>query len=109
MINARNALARQVKRFFEYDLAGLIDWESAEELVTEADDDRNERVAIGFKINGRGFRLELRSPALEPPLGYIKLVGADNQLTGPIDETTWTKMAIEIRHTLERSSATQAA
>lgn len=114
MERTRQALCRNLQEFFETRLTGILPWpDVALDPPIKDDRPRSERegkylgrvVARFAKTDERSyqFALMVESPVEAPPLGRITLQAwGSRDVTGPIDSTTWDRVAAVIRGSLER-------
>jgi hypothetical protein len=98
MASMGNSMTRNLRRFVEYDLAGCVKWDRCAVIIREGGD----IVELRFSIGERPVCVTIESSDLSPmltlgqmiPLGQILL---DDVRMGVIDETTWTKVALQIK------------
>lgn len=115
MIRALSALTRQVQVLFQQHLVGIYSWEQIEFAPRET---VRKPPPSEWPVNDRGRRrrpdmpegkfeqqlrmkfglwdLEVEGPIKHPPLGWIRLAGADN-VEGPLDSETWKAVALKIK------------
>jgi hypothetical protein len=87
-----DCLMRNMQRFVEFDLAGILRWDRVRLVVPV--DGGGAAVEMSFTLDGRRFDIREESSDLKPPLGEISM---NNKVCGPIDAATWAKLAIEIK------------
>jgi hypothetical protein len=92
MASMADSMRRNLRRFVEYDLAGCLKWDNCKVIVREAGD----IVELRFSLGERPVCVTIESSDLNPmlPLGQILL---DDVRMGVIDETTWTKVALQVK------------
>jgi hypothetical protein len=99
MINERKALFRQAQAMFHEHLLGVYRWDDAL-IVKPREAPRipgRDREAGKFKdqltmILGP-FDIEIEGPDERPPLGNVRVNFGNAFLDGPLDATTWAKVA----------------
>ena len=105
MINAPTRLFGVLRAFFEQELCDLGTWDDVVvkpgELAEKWPHDRRnpygnykEIAAITF----RDYELTVKSPFEAPPLGLVECRLGDQVESGPLDQTTWTRLGKFIRN-----------
>ena len=92
MANMTDCMLRNLQRFVQQHLMGLVSWSSCEPIVP-ADGD-GDVVEIGFDIAGTRYYVRVESSEFAPPMGRIIF---DGRPVGVIDEKTWDKVAQQIK------------
>ena len=110
MIHPRMALTRVTQEFFHTHLIGIYKWDQVEhappDRITKSDIDLalregRERPDGKFREMLRmqfgDYDLMVESSNEAPPLGRIVLTGRDDTVEGPIDPSTWARIAAHIK------------
>ncbi len=104
MIHAGSRLFGTLRAFFEQELRGIGTWDDVVPMDSElADKERhNRRNRYGdYKeiaaIKFRDYELTVKSPFEAPPVGLVECRYGDTVESGPLDQTTWTRLGKFIR------------
>jgi hypothetical protein len=94
MASMTSAMTRNLQRFVEYDLAGCVRWDQCKVIVPK--DGGGDIVTISFEVAGHRHTVEIESSDYDPhqSLGLVLLDGIPQ---GPIDERTWTRVALVLK------------
>lgn len=104
MANMADAMLRNLQRFVEAELHGLVPWEQCRTMVPSVDE--GNAAEAHFKVNGKSFNVRVESSEKAPPLGRITLNGA---MVGNIDYTVWKEVARQIKEAFRGGQGNQGA
>lgn len=112
MIRPLAALTRQVQQFFHVYLVGIYSWEDVEFAAREKNvnlpPQRNSRGRlvrpepaegkhqVVLRLSFGPWDMRVEGSNEHPPLGWVALKGFDT-IEGPLDTTTWVRIAEHIR------------
>lgn len=92
MANMVASLFRSMQRFFEFDMLGLVKWDTVKVFVPSGGDSAGAR----FALNGYEYEIVMESSDVNPKYNLGSIFLNDKRI-GPIDERTWTVIALEIK------------
>lgn len=120
MIRAKSALTRQVQEFFLEHLVGIVRWDEIEHKPPEKRDPTPNRDARGKRIDKPDgkfrelismsfgiYDLTVESANDHPPLGWVTFTSRHEPIEGPLERSTWLRIAEQIKLDKETKSWVQ--
>lgn len=89
--SSSSAIRGTLRQAFETDFCGMCAWDTVRII------ERNELVRVIFRVGNDQYTISAHPPEEKPPLGLLRLVGAGDEVSGPIDPATFARFAHAIR------------
>jgi hypothetical protein len=96
MANMIDSILRNLQRFFEYDLMGIVKWDTVRVFIPKDDNDEQQAAGVRFQLADKDYEILVESSDVNPKYNCGSVFLNDKRI-GPIDEKTWTAMALEIK------------
>jgi hypothetical protein len=99
VVNMADAMRRNLQRFVEQDLAGVVRWDEVHVRVPASGE--GEVVEIEFDVGPEHYLVAVSSSDAKPPLGEVAV---NLVARGPIDEGVWRNIAEQIKAIAARTA-----